>query len=137
MTSHAPEPIYLESGKARTFACAVDWPGWCRVARGDDAAIATLEGYRPRYAMVAQEAGVAFPSATDVSPDERFVVVERVPGSGTTDFGAPGAVPDADRRLLDADTAHRVADLVAAPGGQAAMRAAVIEVLRAAGKAHR
>lgn len=109
------EPIYLEQGRTRTFACSVDWPGWCRVARGDDAAIAMLAAYAPRYAVVAAEAGVPFPPADDGAPeDERFVVLERIRGSGTTDFGAPGAVSDLDRRPLDADIATRQADLVAA-----------------------
>src|SRR3954466_750192 len=26
--------VYLESGKKWTFACALDWPGWCRRAKG-------------------------------------------------------------------------------------------------------
>lgn len=26
--------VYLEAGKKRVFACAADWPGWCRSGRG-------------------------------------------------------------------------------------------------------
>lgn len=110
------EPIYLEQGSKRTFACALDWPGWCRVARGDDRAIETLAAYADRYAAVADEAGVAFPFAgmdpSAVAAD--LTVVEQVAGSGSTDFGAPGAVPEADGQPLDAATAGRHADLVAA-----------------------
>lgn len=45
---------------------------------------------------------------------DRLVVVERLPGSATTDFGAPGAVAAADGVPLDAATANRQADLLAA-----------------------
>jgi hypothetical protein len=107
--------IYLEQGTRRTFACAVDWPGWCRVARGDDAAIALLASYAGRYARVATEAGIGFPYATasdDAVGD--LDVVEQIRGSGTTDFGAPDAIPDVDREPWDATTARRHADLLAA-----------------------
>lgn len=110
------EPIYLEQGQKRTFACAVDWPGWCRVARGDDHAIATLASYAARYAVVAEDAGAAFPfagMAADTVAAE-LTVVEHVEGSGSTDFGAPGAVPNLDRAPLDGKTAERHAGLVAA-----------------------
>jgi hypothetical protein len=108
--------IYLEHGPRRTFACAVDWPGWCRVARGDDTAVTALAAYAERYAVVADEAGVVFPFA-DVDTDAvaaQLTVVEHVEGSGTTDFGAPDAIPTLDREPLDAATAQRHADLVAA-----------------------
>ena len=79
--------VYLEVGKQRAFACAVDWPGWCRAAKTPDQALEALAAYAPRYAEVAREAGVTFPkSATS------FKVVERVQGSASTDFGVPGAV---------------------------------------------
>lgn len=108
--------IYLEQGPRRTFACAVDWPGWCRVARGDDAAVTTLAAYADRYAVVAGEAGVAFPfaGADADAVAAQLTVVEHVEGSGGTDFGAPLAVPELDGEPLDADTAERHADLVAA-----------------------
>lgn len=110
------EPIYLEQGPTRTFACAVDWPGWCRVARGDDRAIATLAAYADRYAAVAEEVGTAFPFA-DMDTDAivaQLTVVEYVEGSGATEFGAPYGVPALDSGPLDEATAHRHADLVAA-----------------------
>jgi hypothetical protein len=65
-----------------------------------------LVGYAPRYAEVAERAGLRFPSAYDVD------VVERLPGSATTDFGAPAAVADADREKLSKPRAERLADLV-------------------------
>ncbi|MBW3606176.1 MAG: hypothetical protein KY460_14995 [Actinobacteria bacterium] len=110
------DAVYLEQGPKRTFACAVDWPGWCRVARGDDAALAALAAYADRYGIIADEAGVSFPFA-GLDADAvgaPFTVVETVPGSGATDFGAPQAIPKLDSEPLDDATAERHADLVAA-----------------------
>jgi len=74
--------VYLECGTKWTFACALDWPGWCRCDRSDEAAIETLLAYAPRYAAVVGE-----------DLDTRDVtVVGRLRGNATTDFGAP-AVP--------------------------------------------
>jgi hypothetical protein len=89
--------VYLEQGRSRTFAVAVDWPGWARWARtsaGEEAALEALLGHADRYAQVARDAGARFPA----SPEP--VVVERVAGGATTDFGAPGAVLGTDRDPL-------------------------------------
>jgi hypothetical protein len=82
--------VYLEQGAKRTFACALDWPGWARSARSDDGAVEALLGHADRYSVVAQRAGLSFPRSITVD------VVERVPGSATTDFGAPGSVATDD-----------------------------------------
>src|SRR2546427_11304212 len=76
--------VYLESGSKRTFACAPDWPGYCRSGKGEDAALAALDAAAPRYAQVAEEARLTFPA----NPPG-FEVLERLPGTATTDFGAP------------------------------------------------
>lgn len=99
---------YLEVGSKRTFAGAADWPGWARSGRTEQEALDALSGYASRYAPVAERAGVPFPERIDVE------VVERVPGSGATDFGVPDAVPDLDRRPLTALRARRFAGLVVA-----------------------
>ncbi|HLF40142.1 MAG TPA: hypothetical protein VI854_01580, partial [Acidimicrobiia bacterium] len=103
-------PVYLECGTKRVFACALDWPGWCRSGRDEEAALEALGAYAGRYRVAAAAAGVEFPAGD--SP--RFTVVERVAGSATTDFGAPGAVPEADGKRQTAATAERAAGLVAA-----------------------
>ena len=72
--------VYLEQGRRWTFACAVDWPGWARRGKGDEAALEELLAHRPRYAAV----------VPDVDLSE-VRVVGRVPGTATTDFGAPDA----------------------------------------------
>lgn len=59
---------------------------------------------------MATEAGVAFPAKGSVT----FDVVERLPGSATTDFGAPGEVAACDTKPLTRKEAHRFAALVGA-----------------------
>ncbi|MET8155702.1 hypothetical protein ABZT47_04970 [Sphaerisporangium sp. NPDC005289] len=99
--------VYLEIGPKRVFACACDWPGWCRVAKGEEAALEALAEYIPRYRVIADRAGLPF------EPDA-FTVVERAPGGSTTDFGAPEAIPAIDARPVDAATAERDAALLRA-----------------------
>jgi hypothetical protein len=84
--------VYLEIGKKRVFACALDWPGWCRSARSEELALMALAAYAPRYGVVAKEAGLPFPDSVAAS----FNVVERLPGSASTDFGVPERVAAAD-----------------------------------------
>ena len=98
--------VYLEVGRSRTFACAVEWPGWCRAAKGEDAALQTLLDYAPRYARVVERAGLAF------DPVSAAHVVETVTGTATTDFGAPDVVTEVDRRPLDAAAAARIVRLL-------------------------
>ena len=50
--SAKPIAIYLEIGAKRTFACAVDWPGWSRSGRDEDQAITALLDSAPRYAKL-------------------------------------------------------------------------------------
>ena len=100
-------PVYLEVGNKRVFACAFDWPGWCRAARSEEQALEVLRAAAPRYAVVAREAGVELPAA-------EFEVVQRLPGSATTDFGAPGAIPQHDSQPLPARDQQRMLRLVQA-----------------------
>jgi hypothetical protein len=106
----ASTAVYLELGSKRVFACAADWPGWCRPGKGEDGALEALAAAAPRYAVVAAEAGVPFPSGA--SGD--FEVVERIPGSATTDFGAPGGVAAREAEALTREEAARQAALVSA-----------------------
>jgi len=55
-------PVYVESSRTRTFACAYDWPGWCRSGKDEASALAALAAYAPRYAAVAKQARAAFES---------------------------------------------------------------------------
>src|SRR5688500_4832325 len=100
-------PVYVESGARKVFACSVDLPGWCRSGRDEAAALDALAEYAGRYAVVAQRAGVRF----SVNPS--LEVVERVDGSGATDFGVPDRVPAVDLEPIDRRGRRRLADLVA------------------------
>ena len=93
--ANGPIRVYLEGAK-KVFACALDWPGWCRAGRGEEAALEALTSYASRYAVVAEEASVPFPR--ELAGD--LFVVERLPGSATTEFGALDKPASADREPL-------------------------------------
>jgi hypothetical protein len=103
-----PTEIYLEVGDRRVFACALDWPGWCRSGRHEEQAIEALAAYAPRYAAVPGPAGMRFPT----SAGGDFAIVERLAGNATTNFGAPGVIPTADHEALRAAAAKRLAVVV-------------------------
>ena len=104
-------PVYLEVGRKRVFAAAVDWPGWCRSGKDEAGALEALAAAAPRYAVVAKAAGLELPA------EPSFEVVERVEGDATTEFGAPGKVPALDREALGPKEAERLADILAASWG--------------------
>jgi hypothetical protein len=99
-TNDGPVRVYLEVGKKKAFAGAIDWPGWCRSGRGEEAALENLLAYAPRYARAIKSARLEFASPKTASA---FEVVERLKGDATTDFGAPGIPPRSDRRPIDHD----------------------------------
>jgi hypothetical protein len=103
-------PVYVEVGSKRVFACALDWPGWCRSGKDERQALQALADYAARYAAAPSVAGVEFSADTATT----FEVRERLPGSATTDFGAPDRVPSSDREPLGPAEADRLAALVAA-----------------------
>lgn len=101
-------PVYIEAGRKRTFACAYDWPGWCRAAKDEPSALEALAAYAPRYAPVAKKARIAF----DLKSAAAFRVVEHLAGTATTDFGAPDVVARRDTRSLAAPEGKQIAALV-------------------------
>lgn len=103
-------PVYLEIGTKRTFAGSIDWPGWCRPGKTEQAAIEALAQAAPRYAEVAKRAGRHFLKVEA----GRLKIVERIEGSATTDFGAPGRIPQADYSDLDRSGSDRLKDLLQA-----------------------
>lgn len=103
----APVDVVLEEGRRRTFACALDWPGWARAGRNPQAALEALEDYRPRYEEVVSGAGAGIPVG-------RLRVVERLEGNATTDFGAPGMVAAADLRAIRPATRARLSRVLEA-----------------------
>jgi hypothetical protein len=117
-----PVRIYLETGKNWVFASALDWPGWSRRGKGEEAAIDTFLSYARRYAevvgpgaggAVGESGGAAGGAARrgsggaaggaargkrggaarDLASCTSVDVVGRVDSrAGMADFGAPGAV---------------------------------------------
>jgi hypothetical protein len=96
-------PVYLEVGKKRTFAAAMDWPGWCRSGPDEEVALQALVAYARRYkaALGPRARGLSLSGVGDLR------VVERVAGDATTDFGAPGGIPEADARPIEAREVDR------------------------------
>ena len=101
--------VYIEAGAKRCFASAADWPGWCRAGKTEPAALEALAAYAPRYAPVVRLARLALPANA-----AEFVVLERLAGNATTDFGAPGIRAKAEERPQDAHDAERMRALVVA-----------------------
>jgi len=52
--------VYLEKGRTKIVACALDWPGWARIGTAEDKAVATLSAYTERYGRIAADAGLPF-----------------------------------------------------------------------------
>ncbi len=77
--------VYLEVGDKRVFAGAIDWPAWARSGRDEDAALEALFAYAPRYARALKGTRLGFEVPEDPSA---LRVVERLPGTATTNFGA-------------------------------------------------
>ena len=104
-------PVILEVAAKRSFASAVDWPGWARSAMTADDALEALLGYAPRYARVARRAKLSFrPPATVAG----FEVVERLAGDASTEFGVPRAVAAAEDEPVSAADMKRVLALLRA-----------------------
>ena len=104
--------VILEIGKKRrVVAGAMDWPGLDRWGMSEDDALEKLLTYVPRYARVADRAGMgsAFTRAS------RLDVVERVPGSSSTDFWGIAHVPSQiERDVLSPANLERRLDLLRA-----------------------
>jgi hypothetical protein len=103
--------VYLETGSKRTFAGGVDWPGWNRSGRDVDSALAALFAYGERYRVAIASARLGFRPPRDPA-DLR--ITERVAGDATTDFGAPGVAPAADRVPVDGSDLERFERLLTA-----------------------
>jgi hypothetical protein len=95
----------------KVVAVAPYWPGLTRGATTGEAAIARLHAYRPRYAPVAMLAGMETEFVAITSID----VVERYPGTGSTDFwGISFAFSSIDRQAMSSDELERELTLMRA-----------------------
>jgi len=103
--------VVVEAAPKRSFASAVDWPGWCRSGRTRDSAVEALAAYATRYEAIAATAGLRLPAVTGV---ESLIVVEEIEGDATTEFGAPSKAASVEVRPATAREANRVAALLEA-----------------------
>jgi hypothetical protein len=106
-----PILVTVEHTPKRTFATAADWPGWSRSGKTEELALEALVAYAPRYARIAEAEHRRFASRPTV---DDLDVVERIEGSGGTEFGVPSRPSKHDARPTDAAEAARLAGLVAA-----------------------
>jgi hypothetical protein len=105
--------VLVERGpKGKRFvAVAADWPGFERNGRDEDQALAKLQAYVPRYAKVAERAGLG----QDVAAATDLVVIDRYMGTGSTDFwGISFAPSPLDRDAMDVATFDRLVTLLRA-----------------------
>jgi hypothetical protein len=118
--------VAIEETPKRSFATAIDWPGWSRSGKTVAGALEALAAYADRYRIVARLAEVEFPAG-----DLELEVFETATGGAGTEFGVPSRVTDADRRPTSAADAARLAALVEASWQRlAAIAADSPEVLR-------
>lgn len=103
--------VVLEVTPKRSFASALDWPGWCRSGRTPEDALAALAAYAPRYKVVAQTAGLRLPATDGV---ESLEAVEELEGDATTAFGAPSIAASVELGRATAKVANRIATLLQA-----------------------
>ncbi|HSJ00306.1 MAG TPA: hypothetical protein VLA59_07970 [Patescibacteria group bacterium] len=101
----------LEVAAKRSFASALDWPGWSRGGKSPDDALAALVAYAPRYAAVAARAGLAFEVPGSVDAVE---ITERLRGGSGTEFGIPSTPARAEEEPVAGDLDRLVALLRAA-----------------------
>src|SRR5579859_3600317 len=95
----------------QVVAVAPDWPGLERGAKTGEAAIARLQAYLPRYAPVANLAGMGVEFAAIATVD----VVERYRGTGSTDFwGISFAFSGSDRQDISSAELERELTLMQA-----------------------
>lgn len=103
--------IYLEIGKKKVFAGAVEWPGWCRPGRDEGSAIQALLDAGARYSQILESSDLGFEAPEEASS---FTVVERLAGNATTDFGAPDIPLSSDKDPIDASELQRLQTLLKA-----------------------
>jgi hypothetical protein len=103
--------VVVEVAPKRSFASALDWPGWCRSGRTPEDALEAVAAYADRYAAVASTAGLRLPAIRGV---ESLVVAEEVEGNATTEFGAPSVAAAVEVGPATANDANRAATLLSA-----------------------
>jgi hypothetical protein len=102
--------VTLEIGPKgkQVVAVAPDWPGLERGAKTEEAAIERIQAYLPRYAPVAKLAEMDAEFAAIPARSAAVDVIERYPGTGSTDFwGISFAFSDTDRQAMSSEALER------------------------------
>jgi hypothetical protein len=104
--------VALEMGpKRRVFAQVLAWIGWCRAGKDEMTALNQLVTTASNYAQVVERAGLTFVTPSSI---EAFKIVESMPGTATTDFGAPSVLLTSDREPLEEEDIERHISLLTA-----------------------
>jgi hypothetical protein len=103
--------VCLEVGKKKIFASALEWPGWSRSGCDEASALQALLDSGPRFGRVLRASRLGFKTPTDVSA---FVVIERLKGNATTDFGAPGVPASMDADPVNPEELQRLQKILKA-----------------------
>lgn len=103
--------IYLEMGKKKTFANALDWPGWSRAGKNKQAAIQSLLDYGSRYIAILRSVHIGITVPIDRN---NISVIEQLVGNSTTDFGAPAVIPGKDHKKLSQEEFVRFSEILQA-----------------------
>ncbi len=111
MAKHIRVTLEIGLKGKKVVAVAPDWPGLERGATTGEAAIERLLSYVPRYAAVTKLAGMKAAFATTPIVD----VVERYPGTGSTDFwGISFAFSGIDQQAMSGEALERELTLMRA-----------------------
>ncbi|MCB9151662.1 MAG: hypothetical protein H6641_23145 [Caldilineaceae bacterium] len=95
----------------KVVAVAPAWPGLARGAKTEEAAVERLLSYVPRYATIAKLAGMEAAFASSPTVD----VMERYPGTGSTDFwGISFAFSSIDQEAMSDEALERELTLLQA-----------------------
>lgn len=103
--------VQIEAGTTKTFATAVDWPGWSRSAKDADGALDALLAYGARYE---RSMGAAAKALTVPKTVRGLEVVHEVKGDSGTDFGVPSKPLPGDGDPLEPAELARLVALVKA-----------------------
>jgi hypothetical protein len=100
--------VFIESGRQRVFASALDWPGWARREKTEGLAVAALADYLPRYSVIVKLAGLP-PVRGELAITERHAGLAK-----NADFGALGEIAPSESAPLTAEAGARLAALLEA-----------------------
>jgi hypothetical protein len=111
MASHIRVTLEIGPKGKRVVAVAPDWPGLERGAKTEEDAIERLRSYLPRYSQVAKLTEMAAEFDVIKSLD----VVEKYPGTGSTDFrGISFAFSSIDKQDMTGEALERELTLMQA-----------------------